>query len=170
MGAFNVNVFEKITSIDSGKRASSLGAKLYFDFFLPSGVEAHVECTYCRFAAAVGGAGIPLARMYDATYLHYCVTGTWAAGIAYAFGGISLIGGYVAGDYGWVQTGGLNIVAVAGAAAISAGAKVCHNEAGTSVKEASTDALRVKYFGILDNALGGAGNIPIGQLCLARVW
>lgn len=127
-----------------------------------------VTYMYVRFSAASSAAGSPFALSYSATY-GISGTTTYAAGLITAFCGITVTANaYAAGDYGWVQVGGPNTVAMSAAAAIAQFARVEHNGAAFDVKTVATDANTFGY--LIGPAIGGAGAIPIGSIFLGRPW
>lgn len=165
------NELAKVVSTTEYNKLPGLGAKYVRDWYFTDAAgnvrKAQVTFTFGRFMATVAAAGVPIAVTYDATYGPHVYTGTYAAKHVTNFGGISITANsFVAGNNGWIQTGGPNIVGVLNTGAIADGARVEHNGSGSSVK---TIATAINGFGKYTGpAIAGDGTIPAGCLILEQ--
>jgi hypothetical protein len=131
-----------------------------------SGNEFELEFTYGRFSEAFAvTAGIPTALLFHATYGNFCFVKTYASAQAYSFRGITPLYSVApaAGDYGWIQTGGLNGWAITTSEAIAAGTFAKHTGSGTTIEEVDSDAERENAFLLCLNAVGSATASAVGD-------
>ena len=128
-----------------------------------------ITLMFVRFKATVAGAGRPVAYTSDATYGYHSVTSTYAAGLVYASLGISCHAVAAAGDYGFVQIGGLNGWAVTTAAAAVAIGDVLYWSATNELTVAASDANRLKRVAVATEVDADGGALPVGSVMVNPV-
>lgn len=168
---WNPVIIQDLRKVGITAKKPSYGHRMWFDF--PTSVgDIMAEFLFVRFIAAVSSSGIPIALTYDSTYGIMTATGTYAAGLDKSFGGLSIqnTGAYAAGDYGYVQVKGPNVVPVTSSAAMAANQGVQHTGSGTTVKTVAPATLAevVCQFGLLLKAQAGAGTIGVGEMYLNK--
>jgi hypothetical protein len=149
-------------------KVPSYGHRCWLDFQTSLG-NMMGEFVFGRFNEACAVTGAPVALTYDATRGIWVFTITYAAALAYSYGGLTLSNGYAQGDYGYVQVKGPNVVTVQSNAAMTAGLQV-QKDTGANNKVIeianATTADHLKGFAILHKAQGGAGTIGVGEMSL----
>lgn len=134
-----------------------------------TGREFMLTLMYVRFAATVASAGRPVAMINDGTYGNGSVTSTYAAALVYSVCGISCHAVTAAGDYGFIQVGGLNGWAVTAAAAAVAQGDVLYWTATNELTVAATDANKLKRVAVAHKADADGGSQGVGQLMICPV-
>lgn len=129
--------------------------------------EFAMRFVYCQFSAAVASAGRCCHMIGDATYGYGCATSTWAAIQAYNNIGISISAIAAAGDWGWVQCGGLNGWAVTAAVAAVAIGDTLYPTATNVLTVATTDAQRIQGVGKSQVVDADGGALGVGQVLIA---
>lgn len=165
-----INAYADVQSYTSDQKHYAIGSSATLDvYWTDAGSVKHkakIGLVLLRAleAFAVTG-GIPVALSYNATYGRGAAFTYAAANVADYFGlTLTYSTAPAAGDLIWVQFAGPNYVLVAAAGAIASLARVEHNGSGTSVKTLAT--LGNTFAKLTGVALGGAGNIPAGDLWL----
>jgi hypothetical protein len=174
MYAFNADILKSIKT-PSDSASAPLGYKMWvgshsLGLVLGDGSknEFALEFVYGRFAEAflVTG-GIPAYAVYDATYGYFCFTDTYVAG--YGLKGITptYTVAPTAGQYGWIQCGGLNGWALTTSEAAAVNAVLTPVSAATTVESADSDAERMLGIGVLlGPALGAGGATGVGSVMI----
>lgn len=122
---------------------------------------------FVRFATTVAAAGQPVGMSKDATYGCGAVTATYNANMSYSTVGISCHAVAAAGDYGFIQVGGLNGWAVTAAAAAIAIGDVLYWSGTTIVSVAATDANRLRRVAIAHEVDADGGVSTVGAMMIA---
>lgn len=125
-----------------------------------------ITLMFVRFSAAVVSAGRCCHFTSDATYGYHCVTSTFNAALTYGNAGISTAAVTAAGDYGFIQIGGLNGWAMTATAAALAIGDVLYPTATNVVTLADTDAKRAQRIGVNQVVDADGGATTVGQVLI----
>ena len=130
-----------------------------------TGRDWELKMMFVRFKATIAAAGYPVQFTSDATYGYHSVAG-YTAALIYNNAGISAHAVAAAGDYGFIQCGGLNGWAVTTAAAAVAIGDILYPSGANELSVAGSDANRLKRIGVAEVVDADGGALGVGTVRL----
>jgi hypothetical protein len=180
MYAFNGDILSSIKT-PSDSASAPLGYKMWvgshsLGLVINDGSknEFALEFIYGRFSQAFAATGgLPAYVHYDATYGNFCFSDVNEAAYDKTCVGITpaFTAAVTAGQYGWVQCGGLNGWALTTSEAAAVGQALVPVNGATTVEATDSDAESIKAVGILlGPAVASATTTLVGTVWIGGIY